>query len=279
MKKKKKLTEVAFCYDFDGTLAGGNMQEYGFMRRLGITPEEFWPMVDSMARENAADNNLCYMRCMLEEAKARRIPFRREDFMDCGRDIPLFKGVEEWFDRINAYALKKGIVVSHYLISSGLQEIVEGTPIAKKFTQTFASTFMYNGYGEAIWPARVVNYTGKTQYLFRINKGCLDVCDNRTINEPMPENERPIPFDHMVYFGDGDTDVPCMSMIKRLGGYCISVFQPDMDGAKKKAAKLKKDGRVNLVAPADYSVGSDIDRFIKRVIDKFAADGKLKALS
>jgi hypothetical protein len=279
MKKKKKLTEVAFCYDFDGTLAGGNMQEYGFMRRLGITPEEFWPMVDSMARENAADNNLCYMRCMLEEAKARRIPFRCEDFMDCGRDIPLFKGVEEWFDRINAYALKKGIVVSHYLISSGLQEIVEGTPIAKKFTQTFASTFMYNGYGEAIWPARVVNYTGKTQYLFRINKGCLDVCDNRTINEPMPENERPIPFDHMVYFGDGDTDVPCMSMIKRLGGYCVSVFQPDMDGAKKKAAKLKKDGRVNLVAPADYSVGSDIDRFIKRVIDKFAADGKLKALS
>ena len=276
---KKKLTEVAFCYDFDGTLAAGNMQEYGFMKRLGVTPEEFWPKVDAMARDFSADNNLCYMRCMLEEAKARKIPFRREDFIECGRDIPLFDGVEEWFDHINAYALKKGILISHYLISSGLEEIVEGTSIADKFTQTFASTFMYNGYGEAIWPARVVNYTGKTQYLFRINKGCLDVCDNRTINEPMPEDERPIPFEHMIYFGDGDTDVPCMSMIKRLGGYCISVFQPYKRDVESKASKLKNDGRVNLVAPADYSAGKPIDRFVKNVIDKFAIESKLREIS
>lgn len=276
---KTKVTEVAFCYDFDGTLAAGNMQEYGFMRRLGVTPAEFWAKVDAMTKQYAADNNLMYMKCMLDEAKARGIAFRREDFVECGRDIKLFNGVSEWFDRINEYAAKKGIHISHYLISSGLEEIAEGTPIADKFSQMYASSFIYNGYGEAVWPARLVNYTGKTQYLFRINKGCLDVCDNRTINSLMPEDERPVPFDHMVYFGDGDTDVPCMSMIKRLGGYCVSVFQPYQRKAKQKAEQLVTDGRVNLAAPADYSTGKTIDRFIKRVIDKFAADAKLRELA
>lgn len=272
----KKMTQVAFCYDFDGTLAAGNMQEYGFMRRLGVTPEEFWKKSDEMAKEFSADNNLCYMKCMLDEAKARKIAFRREDFVACGQDIALFKGVTEWFDRINAYALSKGVVISHYLISSGLQEIVEGTPIASKFSQLYASTFMYNGYGEAEWPARVVNYTSKTQYLFRINKGCFDVTDNKSVNCVMPEDERPVPFDHMVYFGDGDTDVPCMSMIKRLGGYCVAVYQPHKHGAKDRAAKYLHDGRVNIFAPADYSAGKKIDRYVKKVIDKLAADAKLE---
>ncbi len=272
----KKKTQVAFCYDFDGTLAAGNMQEYGFMRRLGMTPEEFWKKSDAMAEEFAADNNLCYMKCMLDEAKARKIAFKREDFVACGKDIVLFKGVVEWFDRINTYALSKGVEISHYLISSGLQEIVEGTPIAPKFSQLYASTFMYNGYGEAEWPARVVNYTAKTQYLFRINKGCFDVLDNKSVNCVMPENERPVPFNHMIYFGDGDTDVPCMSMIKRLGGYCVAVYQPHKHGAKGRAAKYLDDGRVNIFAPADYSVGKKIDRYVKKVIDKLAADAELK---
>lgn len=275
---KQKMTEVAFCYDFDGTLAAGNMQEYGFMARLGVTPAEFWAKVDAMTQKYAADNNLMYMKCMLDEAKARGIAFRREDFVACGRDVRLFNGINDWFDRINSYAAKKCIHISHYLISSGLEEIAEGTPIADKFCRIYASSFIYNEYGEAVWPARLVNYTGKTQYLFRINKGCLDVCDNRTINSKMSEEERPVPFDHMVYFGDGDTDVPCMSMIKRLGGYCVSVFQPYQRQAKQKAQQLESDGRVNLAAPADYSSGKAIDRFIKRVIDKLSADAKLKKL-
>ncbi len=275
----KKMTHVAFCYDFDGTLAAGNMQEYGFMQRLGISPEEFWQKCGEQTAKYAADNNLIYMKCMLEEAKARKIAFRREDLVNCGKDIPLFKGVQEWFDRINEYARKKGILISHYLISSGLQEIAEGTSIADKFTCIYASSFIYNEYGEAVWPARVVNYTSKTQYLFRINKGCLDVCDNVAVNSLMPEEERPVPFDHMIYFGDGDTDVPCMSMIKRLGGYCVAVFQPRKHGAKDKAAKYMLDGRVHLVAPADYSAGKKIDCYVKQVIDKLAADAKLRSLS
>ncbi|MBP5352834.1 MAG: haloacid dehalogenase-like hydrolase [Alphaproteobacteria bacterium] len=271
----KQLVNVALCYDFDGTLAAGNMQEYGFMQRLGIKPDEFWKKSDALAAQKSADKVLCYMKCMLEEAHKRDVAFRREDFVACGNNIVLFKGVTEWFDRINQYALKKGIVLSHYLISSGLEELVEGTPIFDKFDKIYASAFWYDAYGRAEWPARNVNYTEKTQYLFRINKGCLDVCDNRTINLPMAEDERPVPFSHMIYFGDGETDVPCMSMVKRLGGYSVAVYQPHKRGAGNRAEQFVRDGRVNIAVPADYSQGKKLDRYIKSVIDKIAADNKL----
>ena len=273
--KTKKL-QVALCYDFDGTLAIGNMQEYGFMNRLSVTPDVFWAKSAALVKKHSADKILCYMKCMLEEAKSRKIPFRREDFVECGKDVSLFKGVIDWFDRINEYAAEKGIIVSHFLISSGLEEIVEGTPIASKFKKIYASTFMYNEYGEAEWPARAIDYTGKTQYLFRINKGCLDVCDHVSVNNKMSADERPIPFNQMIYFGDGDTDVPCMSMIKGLGGYCVAVYQPHKRGAREAAERYLHDEQVNLVAPADYSAGNKIDRFVKQVIDKFAAENKLR---
>ncbi|MBP3546798.1 MAG: haloacid dehalogenase-like hydrolase [Alphaproteobacteria bacterium] len=270
----KKYVDVALIYDFDGTLAAGNMQEYGFLKMLNIAPEIFWSKCDKMTQQESADSNLSYMRCMLEEAKARKVAFRREDFVKCGDDITFFKGVEEWFDRINAYALQKGIRLSHYIISSGLEEIALGSKIAKNFKQIYASSYMYDEYGAAVWPARVVNYTDKTQYLFRINKGCLDPLD-KSVNSPMAIEDRPVPFSHMIYFGDGDTDVPCMSMIKRLGGYCISVFQPYNKKAKSRAERLFEEGRVNIFAPADYSAGKKIDRYVKNVVNKIASDAKL----
>jgi hypothetical protein len=271
-----KLIDVVLCYDFDGTLAGGNMQEPGFLKKLGISPKEFWEKSDKMAEDNNADNNLCYMRCMLEEAKSRKVAFRREDFVESGKEIKFFPGVEDWFDRINEYALKKGVRLTHYLISSGLQEIAEGTSIASHFAKIYASTFMYNEYGEAFWPARVVDYTGKTQYLFRISKGCLDVSDNKKVNDPMPATERPIPFRRMIYLGDGDTDIPCMAMIKRFGGHCIAVYHPNKKGAELKAQKYYDDGRANIVAPADYRSRKKIDTYVKNIIDYFAAEHKLQ---
>jgi hypothetical protein len=156
-----------------------------------------------------------------------------------------------------------------------LREIAEGTVIAGKFKQIYASSFLYNEYGEADWPGLVVNFTGKTQYLYRINKGCLDVSDNKSVNNKMPENERPVPFSHMLYFGDGDTDVPCMSMLKRWGGHSVAVFQPYKHGARNRAQKYIIDGRAQLVAPADYSAGKAIDRYAKALIDKLAADAEL----
>ena len=274
----KKIIEVAICYDFDGTLAPGNMQEPGFMSKLGITPSEFWKKSDAMAAENNADHNLAYMKLMLDEAKARSIPFKKEDFTACGPAVKLFPGVEGWFERINAYAEKKGIKVKHYLISSGLAEIVEGTPIAKYFEQLYACRFIYNGYGEAVWPARIVNYTDKTQYLFRINKGCLDPNDDAGVNKRMPADERPVPFSRMIYFGDGDTDVPSMAMIKKNGGHCIAVYQPRKKGAPKKAQKYLDDERVNFIAPADYSAGKKIDKCVKYIIDMIAAEKKLQEI-
>ncbi len=273
----KKL-DIALCYDFDGTLAPGNMQEYGFMNKLGITPQYFWRKSDKLAGDSNADHILAYMKCMLDEAKARNIPFKREDFVACGNDIKFFPGVEDWFKRINAYADKRGIRVHHYLISSGLEEIVEGTSIAKYFEHVYAGCFMYNCYGEAEWPARIVNYTDKTQYLFRINKGCFDPNDAASVNMHMPKEERPMPFDKMIYFGDGETDIPSMVTVKKNGGYCVAVYQPHKKGAINKVNKFLEDGRVNFVAPADYSADKKIDKCVKYIIDKYAAEQKLREL-
>lgn len=271
--RKNNFTQIAICYDFDGTLCKGNMQEYGFMSTLGMTPDEFWAKCAKHTKQYDMDKNLSYMKCMLDEAKMRHKVFRKEDFIECGKTVDLFNGVVDWFDRINDYGRKKGVIISHYLISSGLEEIVQGTPIYKKFAKVFAGSYIYNGYGEAIWPARVVSSTEKTQYLFRINKDRLEYSDN--VNEAMSDEERKIPFNHMIYFGDGETDVPCMSMLGNLGGYSVGVYQPHKSSSKKQAEKLFAEGRVNLVAPADYSAGKTIDRYVKRVIDKIHTDEQL----
>lgn len=272
------ITDVAFCYDFDGTLIKGNMQEHKFIKLLGRTATQFWEDVDKQTKEQCADSILSYMKFMLDEASAKKIAFKREDFVDCGREMLFFKGVTTWFERINEYAAKKGIRISHYIISSGLQEMIEGSKIAKYFTKIYASSFMYDEYGRAVWPARIVNYTDKTQYIARINKGCLDPMDVKGVNKAMPKEERPVPFEHIIYFGDGDTDIPSMSMVKNHGGFCFAVYPPNKKGAKDRALHLLTDGRVNFVLPADYSAGKRIDKCVKCIIDKIAVDQKLASL-
>jgi hypothetical protein len=190
----------------------------------------------------------------------------------------LFKGVVDWFDRINKYGKEKGVKVQHYIISSGIREMIEGTSIAKKFAATYASSFVYDHNGVAKWPALAINYTTKTQFLFRINKGVLNVYDNSKINEFTPSEDRPVPFSNMVFIGDGDTDIPCFRLVKDQGGHSVAVYKPSTHGTKEKARKLIKDGRVNYIAPADYSENSEMDTFVKRIIDKVAADSALKKL-
>ncbi|MBQ8869884.1 MAG: haloacid dehalogenase-like hydrolase [Alphaproteobacteria bacterium] len=276
---KNIIAEIAICYDFDGTLIKGNMQEPTFIKeKLGLTPNEFWSIADKQTLEQSADSTLSYMKCMLDEAKSRKLAFKRDDFVACGENMLFFKGVTTWFERINEYAAQKGIKVSHYIISSGLQEMVEGTKIAKYFTKIYASSFMYDEYGRAVWPDRIVNYTDKTQYLARINKGCLDPMDIKGVNKAMPKEKRPVPYSQMIYFGDGETDVPSMSMIKNHGGYCFAVYTPNKKGAKEKASCFLTDGRVDFVVPADYSAGKRIEKSVKGIIDKIAADKKLEIL-
>ena len=272
------MTTAALIYDFDGTLAPGNMQEYDFIPAVGQSNKEFWSDANSLAEEQDADMTLTYMAKMLEAARARKLSLRREAFQESGRKITLFPGVREWFGRINAYAAAQGVRVLHYINSSGLKEMIEGTPIAGEFRKIYACSFLYDVDGIAYWPAVAVNYTNKTQFIFKINKGVESVYDTRMVNQYMEENHRPVPFKRMIYVGDGTTDIPCMKLVKNYGGHSIAVYNPDDRSKRREMNSLIRDNRVNYVCPADYSAGSEMDTLVKAIIDKAAADARLEQL-
>ncbi len=266
---KEKKTTVALVYDFDGTLSPGNMQEYDFIPSVGRKNEEFWDQSNRLAEEQDADPILIYMWRMIREAQNNDIPIRREAFVESGKKIGLFEGVKEWFGRINAYAASKGIVVEHYINSSGIREMIEGTEIAREFRRIYACSFLYDVNGVAVWPAVSVNYTNKTQFMFKINKGIREVYDSRLINRYVPEEERPVPFRHMIYFGDGTTDIPCMKLVKQQGGHSIAVSNPEGGEREQRALQgLIRDNRVSYVCPADYSADTEIDRLVRTIIDE-----------
>lgn len=274
----RKLVSVAIAYDFDGTLSPGNMQEQGFLPNIGMSPYKFWNMADQLAKENEADSVLTYMNLMIKKANEAGVSVRRQDFVNHGKSVKLFKGVKSWFKHANEYGKNAGLKIEHYIISSGLREMIEGTTIAHEFEKIYASSFKYDANDVAEWPALAINFTTKTQYLFRINKGALDVYDNKKINEFVLMEDRPIPFKRMIFIGDGETDIPCFSLVKSLGGHSIAVYKPKTKGAKGRAEKLVEDGRVNFIAPADYSKGSALDVIVGGVIDKIACDCRLDFL-
>ncbi len=272
------IVTVALIYDFDGTLAAGNMQEYDFIPAVGKSNKEFWHDSNLLAETQDADMILTYMAKMIQEAKSKGLSLRREAFQESGKHVVLFRGVKEWFARINEYATQRGIKVLHYINSSGLKEIIEGTEIAQEFQKIYACSFLYDIDGIAYWPAVAVNYTNKTQFIFKINKGVESVFDSKLVNEYIPEQERTVPFKHMIYVGDGTTDIPCMHLVKKYGGYSIAVYDPTQKSAGKEMAKLIKDNRVNHVCPADYSANSDMDLLVKTILDKITLDNKLELL-
>ena len=277
MEKNYKFT-IALIYDFDGTLAAGNMQEYNFIPAIGKSNKEFWSEANDLAEEQDADQILTYMALMIREAQAKGISLRREAFQECGRDVKLYPGVLEWFDRINAYGAERGINIVHYINSSGLKEIIEGTTIADKFQKIYACSFLYNVDGIAYWPAVAVNYTNKTQFIFKINKGVESVYDTKQVNKYMEEKSRPVPFSRMIYVGDGTTDIPCMRLVKNFGGHSIAVYNPKDKAKRREMNTLIRDNRVNHVCPADYSEGKEVDAVVKAIIDKCVADHKLSLL-
>lgn len=274
----RKHHEVAIAYDFDGTLAPGNMQEYDFIPKLGMTPGDFWGKANKLAKECDGDVILAYLNLMLREAHAKQVPIRRDDFIEYGRRVELFPGVAEWFDRVNAHGKKRGLAIKHFIVSSGLREMVQGSRIARKFERVFASAFAYDIHGVAYAPALALNYTTKTQYLFRINKGTLDVWDNSVINTYVPQANRSVPFERMIYLGDGETDVPCMRLVKDQGGHSVAVYKKGKHGAKAVAEKLIGEGRVNFIAVADYTENSEIEQGVLAVLDRMAADIHLDQL-
>ena len=275
----RKKPIVALIYDFDGTLSPGNMQEFGFIQAVGSTPEEFWRMSDSIAIGQDASNVLSYMKLMYDEARAKGIRLRRPELRAFGAHIDLFDGVREWFPMVNEYGRRHGVRIEHYINSSGLKEIIEGSPIASEFKHIFAGSFIYNAEGEAEWPGIAVDYTAKTQFLFKISKGIFSSRDTKRVNSSIADDQKRIPFSHMIYFGDGETDVPCMKIVGMFGGHSIAVYNPDSPKKKASAHKLKRQGRVEFATPAQYTQDSMAFEVVCAIIDKIRADSQLERLS
>ena len=266
---------IALVYDFDGTLSPKPMQEYSFLPKLGIKAEDFWAECTRVAREQQADPLITYMHLMYKKAKEKGLRIDRKDLVAQGRDVKLYQGVVQWFDEIEAYVKARsaghGAIVKHYLVSSGLTEIIEGTSIYKRFANVFASEYWFDAY-DLPFPKRVITDTGKTQYLFRINKGIEDL--GESINSHMPEAARPIPFSNMIYFGDGDTDVPSMALLKKNGGHAIAVHTPGANA--QKCIDLFRAGRCDFYAGADYRKGSDLFKRTCLLLDRMIADIRVK---
>ena len=263
---------VAFLYDFDKTLCTTDMQDYAFIPSLGMTPKEFWAEANGFGRGNRIDGILAYMYTMIREAEKRNRPATREYVVDKGRSIVLFPGVDDWFRRINAFGEAQGVQVEHYIISSGLREIIEGSSISGEFKEIYASEFYYDETGRPVWPKLAVNFTAKTQFVYRINKGVLDVSDDKTLNDSMPDDSKRVPFTNMVYMGDGLSDVPCMKMMRAYGGQAIAVYQ---ESNRVGVEDLLAKGRVDFIFPADYSEGTALDQTVKNSIRKMAIADRL----
>lgn len=262
----RNKTIVAFIYDFDHTLSTTDMQNYSFIPSLHIEPNEFWEGSNKLTKKEHMDPLLAYMYLMIQESKKRGLPITRKTFVELGKDVRFFPGVLDWFSRINAYGKTKGVEVQHYVISSGNKEIIEGSSVYRFFKKVFACEYLYDDKDQAIWPKSVINYTTKTQFIYRINKGVLDLSENDKVNASMPDEDKPVPFQNMIYIADGLTDVPCMKLVLGNGGTAIAVY----DKNKRPAKKLFDDGRVNFMCEADYSEGSKLDMIAKLLIDKIA---------
>lgn len=264
-----KLTKAAIVYDFDGTLSPGSMQQHSFLPSLGYKNHQtFWKEVKAETKARDGDEILTYMQHMIQKGAVTR-----EQLREHGQKLPLFDGVGSWFSRINDYGAARGLRLEHYVVSSGNLEMIEGCSIANEFKHVFASSFAYDDDGNAVWPAVAVNFTNKTQYLFRINKGIMNSWDGEAVNRWIPMQERQVPFERMIFIGDGDTDIPSMKMVRYQGGAAIAVFDPEhweAASAQNKVHRLIAEDRANYVAPADYRQNSQLDVTVRGVLGRIA---------
>ena len=266
-------TTIGILYDFDKTLCTTDMQEYSFIKNLGMTASEFWGEAAALTSKHEVEKILSYMCVMIRKCKEKGIKLTEEYLKSCGENVILFKGVSSWFDRINEYGESLGVNIEHYIISSGTYEIIQGTPIAKYFKRIYACRYMYDQNGEAVWPALAINYTQKTQYIYRISKGVLDANDDYNLNRVQDGSQRRIAYNNMIYIGDGMTDIPCMKMVKQRGGKSIALYP---SGKSEAVKTLVEDNRINYVCVADYSPNSSLEKIVKLMIENMAVLDRLK---
>ena len=273
-RTKENKPVVAICYDFDKTLSPDNMQAQGYLQAINYENQnEFWKETIDLAVENEMDSTLAWMYLMLKGARGKEI-FRRQMLEDYGSRVKLYPGVQEWFGRIREYAESRGVIVEHYIISSGLREMIEGTAVADEFEMIYASSFFYDDDGVAVWPAQVVNFTNKTQFLFRISKGVLGINDD-AVNDYFPPDQMRVPFRNMVYIGDSETDIPCMKLVNSYGGYSVGVYDAEK-GSRDRVYKMIRENRIRFFAAADYTEGSELDQLLKKIIDRTAIGEELE---
>lgn len=269
----KKRPILAICYDFDKTLSPDDMQAQGYIQSIDYEVSEFWKESNELAKNNDMDQNLAYMYMMASNARGK-VLFTKDTLYEKGSSVKLFPGVKTWFDRINEYGKNKGVCVEHYIISSGLKEMIEGTEVADKFKKIYASSFYFDKDGVAVWPAQVVNYTNKTQFLFRIEKGVLDIND-QGVNSYFQPNKYRVPFRNMIYIGDSDTDIPCMKLVNANGGHSIGVYNSKTKD-KSKVFRMLEENRIKYYEPADYKKGSELEKLVQMIIDRTASNELLE---
>ncbi len=274
-KQMEKDYIVAICYDFDKTLSPDDMQAQGYIQSLEYEVADFWKESNKLASDNDMDQNLAYMYMMANKSRGK-VLFTKETLHKAGSKVKLFPGVATWFDRINDYGKKKGVTVEHYIISSGLKEMIEGTEVAGKFQRIYASSFYFDSYGVAVWPAQVVNYTNKTQFLFRIEKGVLDIND-QGVNSYFEPDQYRVPFRNMVYIGDSETDIPCMQLVNVNGGHSIGVYNSETKD-KSKVFRMLDENRIKYFVPADYTEGSQLEQLVHRIIDRTRTNEELEKI-
>ncbi|MBQ5398683.1 MAG: haloacid dehalogenase-like hydrolase [Ruminococcus sp.] len=262
---------IAIMYDFDKTLCTKDMQNYRFIPSMGIKVSEFWDFTNDVQQKEKMDSVLAYMYAAIKISREKNIPLKRSRLEENGKGIEFFPGVISWFERINRYGEEHGARIEHYVISSGMKEIIDGTIISGEFKNIFACEYLYDSDGVAVWPKTAVNYTNKTQFVYRINKGVLDVSNDIDLNRSMPDDSKRIPFTNMIYIGDGLSDVPCMKMMKSYGGKAIAVYQSLDD----KVCELLRKDRVDYIYPADYTEGSGLDKTMKDIIKNMIIADKL----
>jgi len=261
---------IALIYDFDKTLSTTDMQNFDFIKNLNISPKEFWSNTTKLINDNEADKILAYMYMMLKECQKNNIKLTKEYLNSCGKNIEFYNGVDTWFTRINEYGKSIGAHIEHYIVSSGITEIIEGTPICKYFKKIYGCSYLYEN-DIAVWPKVSINYTNKTQFIFRISKGALDIRDDDTVNRKSKALD--ISFDNMIYFGDGLTDIPCMKIIKEHGGKSIAIYQ---EGKSDNIVTLLNDERVNFALPSDYSENSKLENVVKMLIENMVMVDNIK---
>ena len=267
-------TIVAIIYDFDNTLSTKDMQEFTFIPSLGITADEFWTQCDKTSHEYSLDHILAYMYLMAKMSKQSGVPLSADKLREMGKGVEFFDGVKEWFARINNFGASLGLEVRHYIISCGLKAMIEGCVIAHEFYNIFACDYVYDQNGEPVWPSVAINYTSKTQFLYRINKGVEDVGEHKKLNMYMPKNQRVVPFCNMIYVGDGLTDVPSMKLARQRGGYAIGVYRNPED-----ASYLVDEERVDFYVKSDYTENSQMDEAMKAILQKICAQTRFWQLS